>query len=156
MTKHQLRLTPTRTQLGTMAFAAALGACLGACSGGSSSSGSSGGATGTLSITDISVTPNSQWQINRPIAVTFNGEIDFATVSLNTLQVFEQGGVPVVGEFSFAQDAQGNQLRNVVQFQPRCPQNADLSDSGFLPGGRQYTVNVVGSPSGSGVTIRSA
>ncbi|MEY2747270.1 MAG: hypothetical protein RL112_2312, partial [Planctomycetota bacterium] len=68
MTKSQSRLSPTCTQLGAVALAAALGAC----SGGSSSSDSSGGATGSLSIVDISVPPNAQWQINRPIAVTFN------------------------------------------------------------------------------------
>ena len=148
MTSTQSRLSPSCTQLGALALAAALGACSG--------SSSSDGASGTLSITDISIPPGAQWQINRPIAVTFGAEVDFSTVSLNTLQVFEQGGVPVVGEFAFGLDAQGNQRRNVIEFQPRCPQNADLSDSGFLPGGRAYTVNVVGSASGSGLTIRDS
>ena len=152
MTKSQPRFSPTCTSLGAVALAAALGAC----SAGSSDSTDSGGSTGTLSIVNISVPSGAQWQINRPIAISFSEEVDFSTVSLNTVQVFEQGGVPVVGEFAFGLDEQGGQVRSVIEFQPRCPQNADLSDSGFLPGGRDYTINVVGSPTGSGVTVRSA
>lgn len=134
---------------GTLALAATFSAC----SSGSGSDG--GGSSGSISISNISVAANQSWQINRPIAITFDREVDFGSVSLNTIQISELGGVPVVGEFAYATDAQGNQRRNVVEFQPRCPQNPDLSDAGFQPGGRSYTLNIVGSPDGSGTTVRS-
>ena len=133
---------------GTIALAATFAGC-------SAGSGSDGGSTSTMTIENISVPANAQWQINRPIAITFSSEVDFGSVSLNTIQISEQGGVPVVGEFAFATDAQGNPRRNVVEFQPRCPQNPDLSDAGFQPGGRSYTLNIVGSTNGSGTTVRS-
>jgi hypothetical protein len=144
-----MKLTNYCNLLGVLALAATFGACS------SGSDGSGGGETGSLAIDNISVPSNAQWQINRPVAITFGGEVDFSTVSLNTIQLFEQGGVPVVGEFSFAVDANGVARRNVIEFQPRCPQNADLSDAGFQPGGRQYTLNIVGSETGSGTTVRS-
>jgi len=50
---------------GTIALAATFAGC-------SAGSGSDGGSTSTMTIENISVPANAQWQINRPIAITFS------------------------------------------------------------------------------------
>ncbi len=134
-----------RTALGTSSLALALGLVAG-CGGGRGSD-SAGGST-SFRILSISVPNNGIWQINRPIEFTFNQDIDFSSVNLNTINITQPTGTPAAGEF---------QLRNSrqVTFQPACPTLGDYSDSGLLPNGIAYRINVLGSTSG-GPTVRSS
>ncbi len=134
-----------RTALGTSSLALALGLVAG-CGGGRGSD-SAGGST-SFRILSISVPNNGIWQINRPIEFTFNQDIDFSSVNLNTINITQPAGTPAAGEF---------QLRNSrqVTFQPACPTLGDYSDSGLLPNGIAYRINVLGSTSG-GPTVRSS
>jgi hypothetical protein len=61
-----MKLTNYCNLLGVLALAATFGACS------SGSDGSGGGESGSLAIDNISVPSNAQWQINRPVAITFN------------------------------------------------------------------------------------
>ncbi len=80
-------------------LAASLAAALlaGACSGGGSSGSTS--ASAKLEITEISVLEGQEWKINRPIDITFNRDVDFATVSFNTIRVSDQQGNGATGFF---------------------------------------------------------
>jgi len=77
----------------------------------------------------ISVTNEAVWEINRPIAIEFSLDVDFSSVSNNSIQIAGPDGVPATGTFSLSDP------RTVV-FQPRCPSSEDLSDAGLAPATR--------------------
>jgi hypothetical protein len=136
------------------------GTFLGACSGGGSSG--SGSSNSEFSLASVSVQPNATVQINRKIEFTFTKPVDFSTVNLNTISITQVGGAPAAGEFRVKMRKQDPTdpcsidvaVPNVIVFQPACPTLPDFSDAGLAPGGVQYQVNVVGSPTG-GPTVRS-
>ncbi|MBI5361549.1 MAG: hypothetical protein HZA53_00115, partial [Planctomycetes bacterium] len=137
-------LTAThRTALGTSTLALALGLLAGCGGHGSSVS----GAGSSFRILTLSVPNNGIWQINRPIELTFDQDVDFSSVNLNTINITQLNGAPAAGEFRLKSS-------KVVVFQPACPTQADFSDAGFRPNGVQYRINVLGSSQG-GPTVRS-
>ncbi|MCK6448814.1 MAG: hypothetical protein L6Q99_20660 [Planctomycetes bacterium] len=121
--------------------------------------GCSGGGSGgsDFRLTSISVSNNKVWLINRAIELTFSEAVDLNTVNLNTVQIRQVFGAPSAGEFSYKVDPTDSTkvLKNVVVFQPVCPKKADLSDAGFLPGGVQYELKVLGTTQSTGLTVRS-
>lgn len=92
----------------------------------------------------ISVPDNSIWQINRPIDIVFNQDVDFATVNLNTIQIRKTNGQPASGTFSLTDP-------RTVRFQPSCPTNPDFSDAGLQPGGVRYSIFLPGGGAGPSV-----
>src|SRR6185503_13503482 len=71
----------------------------------------------------------------------------FTTVSLNTIEIRPDVGVPATGTFSLRDP-------RTVAFQPTCPTLDDLSDAGLIPGGVPYTVRLPGADLASNV-VRS-
>lgn len=71
--------------------------------------------------------------LNRPIDVLFSAEVDFDSVSQNTIHIASSSGLAAMGSFSLL---------------------ADGSDAGLKKGGVAYELNVLGSLSG-GITVRS-
>ncbi len=130
-----------RIALGPMALGSMLLGALPGCAGGGS------GANAPFDLVEVSVQDGGVWQINRPIRLTFGGDVDFASVSLNTIHVARDGGAPATGEFSL----EGS--RTVV-FQPTCPALDDYSDAGLAPGGVLYRLDVPGGTAG-GPAVRS-
>jgi hypothetical protein len=136
-----------------LVLAVALGIATVGCTGGGSSSGGGGGAGGASSTDDfavqsISVVTGAIWEVNRPIDITFTQDLDFATVSLNTITIASASGLPATGTFT--------QLGpRTVRFQPTCPTQADSSDAGLVPGSQPYSLVVLGSLSSAGVTVLS-
>ncbi|MEE8466809.1 MAG: hypothetical protein V3T22_00040, partial [Planctomycetota bacterium] len=142
-------MQPMRTPvLRTLGLATAL--LLAACSGGSSSSATS---SSGFRITDISVKSGQEWKLNRPIDITFNRDVDFATVSLNTIRVADEQGNGATGFFSRPSAANGEPDPRRVRFQPACPTREDNSDAGLQPF-NSYVLTVRGSQVG-GLTVRS-
>ena len=130
----------------------------------SCSGGGSGGTGGTgfgFQLTQISVQGGSIWQINRPIEFQFSDEVDFATVSMNTMNVATTTGQPATGTFFFKSvDLDGDGTlesvdRTVIVFQPTCPRESDLSDAGLQPGSVPYRLTVLGETSGSSNVVSS-
>ena len=151
-----------RRSKATRIIAASLtaGALLTACSGsggGSTDSSSQGG----FQLTKISVLDGSIWEINRQMEFTFNQDVNFATVSLNTINIQTNTGMPATGAFFLkGVDADGdgvNETTNprVVIFQPTCPTRSDLLDAGLQPGSIPYTIVAPGLTSGAVNTVRS-
>ena len=124
-------------------FLIAFGVLTAACS-----SGSGGGGDG-LQLTRISLLEGSVWKVNQEIVFTFSEPVDFSSVSLNTISIQTLLGTPATGSFF---------LRGVdrVVFQPSCPRNDLLSDSGLTAGGVAYVIRVAGRSSGAANTIRSS
>jgi hypothetical protein len=117
-----------------------------ACSGGS---GSAGAVLGNgFQLVSMSVPSGAIWQINRPIDFVFSKDVDFTTVSLNTISIRDLAGAPASGIFSLVDPT-------TVRFQPTCPVKADLSDSGLQIGGVSYQISVFGQVGGSGLTVES-
>lgn len=77
--------------------------------------------------------PNAVWELNRPIELRFNAEVDLSTVTSNTISVITDVGTNASGLFSYGLAGDGSVDREVVVFQPSCPTEADLSDSGLQP-----------------------
>ena len=129
------------------------------CSGGGGTN--SGDAGAGFQLTRISVTEASPWEINRPIELVFSDEVNFSSVSLNSINIAAIGGAPATGTFFFkAIDLDGDgSLESVdprvVVFQPTCPTLADLSDAGLQPGGVSYRLTVLGESSTFGNTVQS-
>ncbi len=129
------------------------------CSGSSGGSGS-GGSIG-FQLTRISLPGGAIWQINRPIEFTFNQEVDFSTISLNTINIQSSVGAPATGTFSFRLvDGDGDGIAETVDettivFQPHCPTLSSLADAGLTPGGVSYKLVVSGRSSGTVNTVRS-
>ncbi|MFT5152790.1 MAG: hypothetical protein ACI841_002789, partial [Planctomycetota bacterium] len=124
---------------------AAAGALLAACSGGSGPN--STRRVAMFEVEDISVRTGDSWKLNRPIDITFTQDVDFDTVTLNTIQLAEVSGAPATGAFSLLADGR------TVRFQPSCPTLNDFSDAGLKPLST-YVLHVLGSTTG-GLTIGS-
>jgi hypothetical protein len=123
--------------------------------------GGSGSTTSNFELIAINLDQAAVWHINRPIEMTFNEDVEFGSVSLNTVSVQTLGGKPATGTFfqkGVDMDGDGFEesidLRTIV-FQPTCPTLADFSDSGLAPGGVAYVLTVVGKSSGTSNTVRS-
>jgi len=115
-------------------------------------SGSTGGSdVGGFQLSSISVPENFTWKINRPISFVFTRALDFSSVSLTSIAIRDSDNLPANGEFSF-DPAQPR----VVVFQPTCPVKSDFSDAGFQPGGKLYTIVVLGKDGAAGTSVRSA
>lgn len=95
----------------------------------------------------VSVQPGQERKLNQPIGLVFSEAIDFATVNLNTVQLTTVGGVPAVGGFYLRSPEH-------LIFQPACPTEEDLSDSG-LKAGEIYVLHVPDAAGGT-PTVRSA
>ena len=108
----------------------------------------SGSGDNTFVILDISVAEGEVWKINRPIDITFSEAYDFATVSLNTVNILTESGAPALGSFLQVDT-------RTLRFQPTCPTQSDFSDAGFSPGGVRYRLLVVGAGSNPGASIQS-
>ena len=74
---------------------AVLLALLAACSGGGGGAGTIGG--GGFELTSLNLNNGAVWQINRRIEFTFNDEVDFSSVSLNTISIRTPAGKPATG-----------------------------------------------------------
>ena len=134
-----------RFSLGTAILA--LAAC-----GGGSGDGSSG-ASGSFHVLGVNVAAGQVWKINRPLEVRFSEDVDFSTVSLNTIRVIDSTGFSAIGYFYQPTDPDTGQLDpRRVAFQPTCPALEDFSDAGLVPG-RTYTLSV--SASGGVPTLTS-
>ena len=128
-----------------------LSLALTACGGGSATA-----VSAELVLLESNVTSGAVWHINRPLVLRFNQDVDFASVSLNSVRIRTAGGTPAVGEFRRLVLANGDpDLRSVV-FQPRCPRSVDLSDAGLLPGGVQYELHVPSEEVSPGSSVRSS
>ena len=129
-------------------------------------SGSSGGADGSgvagpFRVSGTNVAPSAVWELNRAIEITFDRDLDFSSVSSNTIQVRSDTGVPAVGTFSLAvMDTDGDGTPESVDarrlvFTPTCPTNPDLSDAGLQPGGVSYVLEIPGRSSGAANVVRA-
>ena len=132
---------PTLVLGAACAVALSLTAC-------SSGGGSSSGQVKGFELSSISVPQGAIWEINRPIVFEFSEDVDFSSVSLNSITIRDSTGAPANGEFILEDP------RTVV-FQPTCPTTDDFSDAGFSPGGVFYTVSVLGEESGA-LAVQSA
>jgi len=122
----------------------ALGAALlmAGCSGGGSSSTSA-----RFAVKNVNVIHGQEWKINRAIDITFNADVDFSTVSLNTINIMDSVGRSATGVFSQPTRADGSIATRVVRFQPTCPTKADNSDAGLQPA-TAYRLTILGSQTG--------
>lgn len=126
-----------------------------ACSGSSGSTGPAASSSGILELVGVSVRENAVWQINRAIEFAFSEEVDFLSISSNTIQIRTTAGRPATGTFSFKADASANGVdETTVLWQPRCPTQADLGDAGLVPF-ETYVLEVVGETSLASNTVRS-
>jgi hypothetical protein len=110
--------------------------------------GGSGASDVPFRVVDIDVADGAVWPITRPIRVRFSRDVDFGSVSLNTIGVRQPAGTPAVGQFSLIDG-------RTLEFQPRCPLASDLSDAGLVPGGVAYELRIFGSNESNGLTVRS-
>ncbi|MEX1024265.1 MAG: hypothetical protein WD226_04230 [Planctomycetota bacterium] len=129
-----------------------IGLTLGSCGGGGSSAAEN---QGGFQLIQTNVQNNEIWAINRPLKFTFNQDVEFASVNLNTVNIQTATGQPAVGTFSFESLGGGSVNRSIIVFQPACPTLADLSDSGLRPGGIPYVITVRGLSGGTSNTVRS-
>lgn len=123
------------------------------CSGGGSNSAQA--SQGGFQLIQTNVMNNEVWAINRAITFTFNEQVDFATVSMNTMNIQTSAGQPAVGTFTTGSFPDGSPDPNTVVFQPSCPTLSDLSDAGFEPGGIPYVITVRGLSGGTSNVVRS-
>ena len=143
-----MRNGPSKFLSSSVALAASL--LIAGCSGGSSSDSS------TLTVTAVNVVEGAVWRINRPIKVSFNQPIDFASVTLNSFNIRRPNGAPATGEF-YTEDG-----GRTVVFQPLCPTRDDLSDAGLKAGtdplnndaAYSYELNLIGVDKSSTLPIR--
>ena len=121
------------------------------------SKGGSGSDLGGFQLTRISLLDNAVWKVNQEIEFSFSQEVDFSTVSLNTISIQSAAGTPATGTF-FQRADPGRSTINAfkVIFQPSCPTQANFSDAGLVPGGVPYLIRVLGSTSGAANTVRSS
>jgi len=106
--------------------------------------------TNEFAVDASNVIDGSTWQLNRPIQVTFNKDVDFTTVSQTTIQIVDGQGVPAVGAFSRVN-------ARTIRFQPRCPTNATNTNGGLLQG-RNYRLTIPSESTpgiGGGLTVQS-
>ena len=154
MTERRSDRVPSAAPRAGLLLSALSALALAACSGGSSDvlSPPGGGAGGSpdFAVQGSTVLNGVTWQLNRPIDIVFNQDVDFSTVSLSTIQIVDTQGVPAVGTFILA-------TPRTVRFQPVCPTNDANSDGGLLQG-RDYRITVPSESSpgiGGGVTVQS-
>ncbi len=144
---------PLRSSARALLAAAAGALFFAACSGNSNAD--AGGpivdpGSGNFSVVGTSVVDGSEWKLNRAMNIEFNQDVDFATVSLSTIQIVDNQGVPAIGTFTAFSS-------RIVRFQPRCPTNDTNSNGGLLQG-RTYRLTVPGENSpglGQGVTVEN-
>lgn len=114
-----------------------------ACSGGVS--GDSTGSSGSFYVAGSNITEAQVWRINRAIEVRFSEDVDFGTVSLNTIRVADGTGFSATGTFYQPEDPETGLVdRTRVVFQPNCPLEDDFSDAGLLPG-KNYFLTIASS-----------
>src|SRR5262245_4603877 len=121
----------------------ALGTLLASCS-----SGGGGGPGSGFQLTRISLLEDAVWKVNQEIVFTFSDDVDFSSVSSNTISIQTKTGTPATGTY-FARGT------TQVVFQPTCPTLPDLSDTGLVAGGIDYVIRVLGNSSGAANTVRS-
>jgi hypothetical protein len=126
-------------------FLLAIGWGFSACSSGGGSDDTVG-----FQLTRISLQDNDVWKVNQPIVFTFSADVDFSSVSLNTISIQTTTGTPATGTF-FLTTGRNDQ----VTFQPACPVREDLTDTGLVAGGVAYVIRVLGRSSGALNTVRS-
>ncbi len=122
----------------------AFGMFLAACSGGGG-----GGSGESFQLIRISLIEDMVWKVNQEIVFTFSDEVDFSSVSSNTISIQTSTGAPATGTF-FARGT------TQVVFQPTCPTSADPSGTGLTAGGVPYILRVLGKSSGAANTVRSS
>ena len=137
----RIRSLDTGFLLSLLGSAALLSAC-------SSGGGGGGGGLPAFRVNGVSVTDNGTLKINRAIDISFTQDVDFSTVSLNTVSIDSAGGAPVAGTFTLVDP-------RTISFQPLCPTQSDFSDGGFLPGGIEYTLSVIAATAGNPLAVRS-
>ena len=71
----------------SFALALLLAGLVSGCSGGSGAS--SAQTESDFAIESINVLSGQEWKINRPIDITFNEDVDFSTVSFNTIRIVD-------------------------------------------------------------------
>ena len=154
MTERRSDRVPSAAPRAGLLLSALSALALAACSGSSNDvlSPPGGGAGGSpdFAVQGSTVLNGVTWQLNRPIDIVFNQDVDFSTVSLSTIQIVDTQGVPAVGTFILA-------TPRTVRFQPVCPTNDANSDGGLLQG-RDYRITVPSESSpgiGGGVTVQS-
>lgn len=106
--------------------------------------------TNEFAVDSSNVINGATWQLNRPIQVTFNKDVDFTTVSQTTIQIVDGQGVPAVGAFSRVNS-------RTIRFQPVCPTNATNTNGGLLQG-RNYRLTIPSESTpgiGGGLTVQS-
>lgn len=113
-------------------------------------SGSDGGGSGAgFQLTRISLLEGAVWKVNQEIVFSFSDEVDFSSISANTISIRTQTGAPALGSYFLRGTSQ-------VVFQPNCPTLANLSDTGLVAGSESYVIRVLGLSSGAGNTVRSS
>lgn len=113
-------------------------------------SGDSGGGSGdNFQLIRISLLEGAVWKVNQEIVFTFSDDVDFSSVSSNTISIQTTTGAPATGTYFPRGTAQ-------VVFQPTCPTLSNLSDTGLTAGGVPYTIRVLGKSSGTVNTVRSS
>ncbi|MCH2112405.1 MAG: hypothetical protein MK213_06065, partial [Planctomycetes bacterium] len=109
---------------------------------------------GEFSVMGVNVPEGGVWQINRPIRLEFNHALDPSSVSFSSVLFLpvspELGGNPVTGTFMIEAGSAGR----VLKFQPYCPQEADWSDAGLVPGGYFYRLELPTSSTHAGTVLR--
>lgn len=104
---------------------------LAACSGGNGPSSTQ--TEDDFALLSTNLKPGSVWELNRPIELRFNSEVDIDSLSANSVAVVRSDGVTASGVFRYGLDDDGEQDRTAIVFQPNCPTLEDLSDSGLQP-----------------------
>jgi hypothetical protein len=113
------------------------------------SSGSGGGSGDGFQLTRISLLDGAVWKVNQEIVFTFSDEVDFSSVSSNTISIQTTSGTPATGTY-FSRGT------NQVVFQPTCPSSDDPAATGLVPDGVRYSIRVLGRSSGAVNTVRSS
>jgi hypothetical protein len=93
----------------------------------------------------------ARWAANRPIELRFDRPIDFGTVGPDTVRIFELGsGAPARGRFAVSAEGEGR----VLVFQPSCPLDAELRETGLKRGAR-YRLAIPGGKGSRARVVRS-
>ncbi|MEL6431975.1 MAG: hypothetical protein AAFR54_22600, partial [Planctomycetota bacterium] len=113
------------------------------------SSGPPVGPAPALTFSTGGLTPGAIWQLNRPIELTFDAPIDFAQLTGFQVRIAEAAtGDAIDGILRPGIDlVTGEDRRNVVVLQPRCPVTPD--DPPGLEPDRVYRLTVLGSDTSS-------
>ncbi len=110
---------------------------LAGCSGGdgvTSSDGFGGTPSPAFEVSSSTMDDSATWPLNREILVGFSQDIDFSTVSLSSIRIVDESGVPVAGTLSQASS-------RFVRFQPQCP-TGDYAEGAGLQPGQAYQLRI--------------